>query len=1088
MNSLLYNVKTTFEHRAIIEAKKRGIDYGVKLNTYIKHNKLWFIFIDTKDETKYSVTIPVPYKKNGVVLINNNEVKRSVGKYYIKNEDRIVEYSDIMYSIICGNPTGLIQTVPIKKSLFIQQIIYSFNNNNTSVIIYNLQKAINEIINKLPLHTTNLNSWVMNHRLLIIDKEFDDLQNPVKKLDYQITKSKQLFYKNWTSIGLSDSAMADKNYILTEDIRKLTPFGMYYHNPQRNLYSTLSMKGDEYPLIKSESAQKLMDKGISRKGWNFFTLFVDIPDVFEDQILVDISHANKFITYTKKIQCFGKVIVKVGQKIETGQTIEINNDKKNKFNIICDSAKISKISKSKINIGNIQTEISNLIIEYKKYFKDGVKLTNTHGNKGVIRLKKLGYATHPVTREKIKIDLIVSAKSIKKRKNYGQIIEALTNNLTNNSEFIVSDEFQQNPKEIIDRVIKDGFVDDGKWKCNTYAGNISGICGKIFWGVIKDVETATWSELDIKVTNNKGIRTTGLKFSSIEFKALETRFGIDNAITKEIMFYSQGKFIIEEQLEILKSKHGKFNNTKKTVHINDVIGINPKIGSIVPEEYIKNTIGDNCYYPDGFIMILPVPYQVIRNKSGKILYEGNPVKCESIHNTDNEETPTSVVIIDRIYIPKGIIRSSWKHSNGNYGLNNLTAIINNIININIRYNEDKNNGITISLLYKTIMTYFKTVSNMLGGKRGDISTYGMAVRYPNSVKGVATLSNSIDKNTVEISESMAKQLKVKEGDIVLVERFPCLGFMSLRPQKIKITYNTHAKYTIRVSGNSLVSLGLDFDGDVIYLASFHTKAAKKALYDEWKNPNKDCYNIITKLNEKAGKPTTLCLGLSDYNIQKFNPLTCDDQTTIVSKLAGVRLQTGPIIALVYNLLRILENTDINNNQRINALIEEFMDKAANSVFAQKHGTKSLHEIVMDSICTNNPNNLILEGFNKEISILICTIIKTKAKELGITNLESFHTLSKEKGTSNILSFIVKNQNKIYFASRSKLESGELLDYLKLKSVDLPSKLLKKTLNYKINQTKLNNIIDFNKHKILKCGNKFKQTSIILQDIVDKLIQ
>jgi len=1067
MTSLLYKIKTTFENRAIMEAKKRGIDYEVKLDTYIEENKLWLTFIDTKDETKYSITIPMPYKESGIVLINNNEVKRAVGKYYIKAEDRIIEYLDVIYSIVCGNPTGFIQTVPIKKSLFIQQIIYSFRNNNTSVIIYNLQKAINEIINKLPLHITNLNSWVMNHRLFIIDEKFNDIQNPIKKLKYQINKTKDLFHKGWTPIGLSDSTMADKNYILTEDIRKLTPFGIYYHNPQRNLYSTLAMKGDEYPLIKSESAQKLIDKGISRKGWNFFTLFVDIPDVFEDQIMIDISHLDKYITYTKKIQCFGDVIVKVKEKIKTGQVIEINNNKKNRFNIFCDSAVVSKITKSKVNIGNIQTEVNNLIIEYKKYFKDGIKFTNTHGNKGVVRFKKLGYAIHPVTKKETKIDVIVSAKSIKKRKNYGQIIEALTNNLTNNTELVVSDNFQQDPKTIMDRITKDGFIDDGKWKCKIYTGEVFGICGKIFWGVIKDVETAVWNKSDTSVINNKEVRIAGLKFSSIEFKALETRFGLNNAITKEVMAYSQGRFLITEQLKILKSKDGKFDNTKEIIHINDIKGVDPKQGSIIPKEHIDNTIADSCYYHNGFMMLLPVSYQTIKNKYGKILYEGNPVECELVPDTDDEKTPVSMATIDKIYIPKGIIRSSWKHSNGNYGLNNLTTIINNLININIRYNEDKTNGITMSLLYKTIMTYFKTVSNALGGKKGDISTYGMSVRYPNAVKGVATLSNSIGKNVVEIHKSMAKQLKMKEGDIVLVERFPCLGFVSLRPQKIKITYKDCAKYTIKVSGNSLVSLGLDFDGDVIYLASFHTKAAKKALYNEWKNPNKYCYDVITKLNKKSGIPTTLCLGLSDYSIQKFNLLTCDDQTIIVSKLAGVKLQTGPIIALVYNLLRVLENTNIKYSQKTNALIEEFIDKAANSIFAQKHGTKSLHEIVTDSICTNNPNNLIAENFNKEISILICTTIKIKAKEVGVNNLENFHSISKEKGTSNILSLIVKNQNKIYFASRAKLESGELLNYLKSKSVDLPSKLLEKVLNYKLDPKKLKSIVNFKKYKVSK---------------------
>ena len=462
MDMLLYRVKTTFEHRAVMEAKKRGIDYGVKLNAYIEDNKLWFVFIDTNDETEYSITIPVPYEYKDIVLINNNEVKRAVGKYYIKNEDRVIDYAEIMHSIICGNPTGIIHTVPIKKSIFIQQIIYSFKNNNTSVIIYNLQKAINEVINRLPLYTTDLNSWVMNHRLFVIDEEFDDLKSPVKTLEYQINKSEILFHKGWTSVGLSDSAMADKNYILTEDIRKLTPFGLGYHNPQRNLYSTLAMKGDEYPIIRSKSAQDLMDKGISRKGWNFFTLFVDIPDVFEDQILVDMSHINKYITYTQKIQCFGEVVVQIGEEIKTDQIIEINNNTECRFETLCDTAIVKEIFKSKVSVGNIQTEVSNLIIEYKKYFKDGVKLTNTHGNKGVIRLKKLGYATHPVTKEKIKIDLIVSAKSTKKRKNYGQIIEALTNNLTNNTELVIADDFNQDPETIIDRVTKDGFINDGK--------------------------------------------------------------------------------------------------------------------------------------------------------------------------------------------------------------------------------------------------------------------------------------------------------------------------------------------------------------------------------------------------------------------------------------------------------------------------------------------------------------------------------------------------------------------------------------------------------------------------------------------------
>jgi len=1089
MDLLLHNVKTMFEHRAIMEGKKRGIDYGVELNTYIDQNKIWFDFISTKDKTKYSITVPIPYTENGITLINNNEVVRAVNKYYIKNEDKIIEYKDVIHSIICKKPTGFIKTVVIKKSIFLQQIIYSFNNNNTAVIVYNLQKAINEIINKFPLHTTNLNSWVMNNRLIVIDEEFDKFKDPMKVLNYQINKAITLFDKGWTPVGLSDSAMADKNYMLTENIQKLTPFGLYYHNPQRNLYSTLGMQGDENPIIKSRSAQNLIDKGISRTGWNFFTLFVDIPEVFKDQILIDKSHRNKFTIHTSKIQCFGLVLVKEGDELEYDQVIEINNKVKKYFNIICDKAVVIKKTIEHINVGNVQTTVTNVTVEYKRYFKDGLKLTNTHGNKGVIRLKDLGYAIHPITKLKTKIDLIVSAKSIKKRKNYGQLLEALLNNLNNNKKYIVSDNFKQELSEIINRVTKDGFINDGKWECDIYVGKVYGVCGKIFWGAIKDVESGVWSKTNTTKINNKGIRVSGLKFSSIEFKALKTRFGENNPITKEILTYNQGKFIISEQLKILKSKIGEFDNTKEIIHIDDIKGIDSKLGSIVSEYDLYNTIADDCYYPNGFMMLLPVTYQIILNNKGKILHEGNTVTYDVAYTTE-DETPAKIINIDKIYIPKGIIRKSWKHSNGNYGLNSLTSILNNLININLRYKKNTSNAINLSLLYKTIAIYFKTVTNLLCGKKGDISIYGMSVRYPNSVKGVATLSSSLEKNTVEIHKSMAKQLKVKEGDIVLVERFPCLGFMSLRPQKIKITHNSCAKYTIKVSGNSLISLGLDFDGDVIYLASFHTKEAKKALQKEWETPNKYCYDIISKVNLSAGEPHISCLGLSDYNIKRFNPLTIETQTSIVSKLAGVKLQTGPVIALVYNLLRILENTSLKQKQRINTLIEEFMDKVANSVFAQKHGTVSLHEVVTDSIYTNKPNNLIKNGFNEEISKLICNLIKTKAKEIGINNLEKYDIISKTKGKSNVVSLIIKKQNKIYFASRSKLKSLELLECLNSKSVDLPSKLFKKTMAYKLNLKEIKNKLIYKQksNKIKTYKQKYNDISKTLQYLITKIIE
>jgi len=167
-------------------------------------------------------------------------------------------------------------------------------NGNASVVAYRFQQAVNEIVNKMPLHQTEMNSYVMNNRLVVVDEEFDSLVTPAQRLEYQVNKARRYFARGWTSIGLSDGTLADKNYILKLDLRKLSPFGMKYHNPQRNLYSTLGMVGDELPIIHSQSSKDLLDRGITRKGWNLFTAFVDIPDIFEDQIVVSEDLTNLF--------------------------------------------------------------------------------------------------------------------------------------------------------------------------------------------------------------------------------------------------------------------------------------------------------------------------------------------------------------------------------------------------------------------------------------------------------------------------------------------------------------------------------------------------------------------------------------------------------------------------------------------------------------------------------------------------------------------------------------------------------------------------------------------------------------------------
>ena len=1098
------SIARQFYARTVVESGKSGFDPGATLEIKRKDNQLWFL-IRRADEL-HTITVPIPFMKNGIQLIMQNDVTRSVCNYFIREENIELDYFAIIGRILTGNAMSILPTQIKKRTSFIQQIAYSFKNENTSIIIYNLQRAINEVINRMPLHETDMNSLIMNQRLVIIDPEFEAIENPTERLQYQIDKAKEFFPRGWTPIGLSDGTLSDKNYTLKVDIRKITPFGMRYHNPQRNLYSTLGMKGDEVPLVRSESIQKLMKMGVTRKGWNLTTLFADIPDVFEDQIVVDKSHLDKYVTYTKRYQIFGEVLVSVGDSLKHGQIMGKSPDgQPNFFKIICEEAKVLAVKEAETNVGGRPVKMHNVIVEYRRYFKDGFKFTNMHGNKGVIRMMDLGYAVDPRTGEHRKVDVIVSAKSIKKRKNYGQLLEALLNvinedkpfvvqkasatklsayertsrrgnedvyedvkpstfqktskisaylktSLRGNEEeyvhetakpyktFVVPDDFEVSMETIQNRLEKEGLPRDGMWECNTYAGKVTGIVGTVFWGVTKTPEEALWNDGVTTRTNNKELRTAGLKFSTVEFRSITTRFGKDNAILDEIMSYSQGSDMLNEELNILRSKRAEIQPGKRVVNASTIKPVDQTYGTIVPEAAIKGTVVDEEFIQEGFVLRLPVWYQVLTDHDGEVDFEGPPQQMSG----ETIKMYKSIKTFQDVYIPSGDLRKCWRHDAGDFGLSVYGVLINNLVVMCHRYAAEPNE-VNTKQLYGAIRTYFGRVASIMGTKRGDISTYAMAVRYPYSGKATATLSTTLPKNTIEIHRNMADEIRVKNGDIILAERFPCLGFMSVRPQKIRITDDPMCKYTIRVSGNSLVSQGLDFDGDVEFIASFHTPEAKALLLKEWTNPNKSCYEVILKLNDKAGKPHFKNIGLDEYDISPFEDLTNDHHALLVERATGVKSHTGPVIALAYNLMRIVEHSDVKDNQKTNVAIEVFLDRVGNSVFQQKHGIeKSLHDVVIESICRADVETLVENGFNRETTTMICNLITEKAAALGIHDLDRFHENAKKRG-GNLITFIVRNQNKIYFASRANLEGCKLLDHLEADAVDVPSKMFKWSL-------------------------------------------
>jgi hypothetical protein len=697
---------------------------------------------------------------------------------------------------------------------------------------------------------------------------------------------------------------------------------------------------------------------------------------------------------------------------------------------------VSKVAETVVNVGGVPTTAFNVVLEYKRYLRDGVKITNLHGNKGVIRTGDLGYAIDPRNGELRKIDIIVSGKSVRKRKNFGQILEALVNNVfpEERKPLVFADLAEVNLDNLKGMLKEAGFPEDGTWMCNTYAGQLEGVAGTVFWGVTASVENALWDEEDTVRVNNRLLRTAGLKFSHVELRALKTQFGDDNPIYTEVMNYAQGSHDLHESIAILKSKRCELPADKKVISFKDVKSIDQSKGTIFPRELIEGSIVDEFLYPDGFVLELPVVYSVMVKASGEVVYEG----------AGGGTPPAGVVKVysfNKIYVPNASLRRCWQHDTGKYGLSEVGVLLNNLLIMCQRYVAEPNNMLHLSQLYRFIGIYFEKVAKMMGTKRGDVSTLGMSVRYPFSAKAVATLSNRLPKNTVEIHENMAKILGISNGDVVLVERFPCLGFMSLRPQKVRVTKDEMCRYTIRVSGNCLCSLGLDFDGDVIYLASFHTPEAKKMLREAWAHPQKDCYDVVCRLNEKAGKPHVDILTLDDYNIVPFPKVTKEHHAEMVEKATGVKSHTGPVIALAYNLMRIIENSKYANDQKVNIAVEVFLDRVGNTVFKQKHGVKSLHSIVMDAICLGDVETLAKHDFDRETSQIICDIVREKAAQIGVSNLVTYFHKAKEKGWSNIINLIVRKQNRIYFASRSELEGLELLTALESPVVDMPSQIV-----------------------------------------------
>lgn len=1032
--------ETVEENLRRLNSRLRGGGRSLDLTIESREDEFsHFLTLRTKDETGVLVLPRLRKNKFGNLVIGDrNERSMCPFMVVVNGQPQHVTYEQLIKIFLSYNIEELFPEQG--KRNFFDKMLWGFLSKRGRLSVNLCQRFLNlNLFNALPLSGTPMQDWAMNHRLMIFDPIFNKLR-PEEKLAYQKRKNELLF--PWSSIGLSDGAAAVKNYILQVDLKKYTAFGTRHHNPIRNLYQTLGMKGEETPLVVSASMDQLEKQGVGRSGWNWMTAFVDLPLTFEDQIIVSKRHAGKTVSYRRSFTIFGEEAVMEGDTILKGRVLGINEDESPvTFDINCDHAKVVEIKDGDVPFDGKDQPVRLVTLEVVYSFKEGFKITNQHGNKGIVVLADLGTVHDPV-RGEIPLDVIVSAKSVQKRKNFGQILEAFTTLLSGPEEkTVVPDGIKVSQEAVEAKLVKAGYSEDGTCQIVTPWGEFAAICGWIHWGVTKTPEEQLWEGQDVWVTNQKGLRTRGNKISTIELKALTTLFGAGSAVVKEILSHQQGVQEVKELLQILEGMRGNYRDNIPTVNPDAFVYTPAGMGTFHDPERLSGTVADETVYPKGCYLQLPVTLRIEipwDRRKGEIK--------EGLVGENAYDVPDSCVFeTDRLMIPSSELRQPWRHPTGMLGLPDLSTRLNQVLEAidRLKWGEIKPEQLS-TLVFR----YYHHIAKSLSLKSGKISSYLMAVRYPWSSKATAVLGVNLEPNWVEIHRDMARDLKVSTGDYVLLERFPCLGFMSTRIQRVKVTNDSECKYVIRVSGNSLVSMNLDFDGDVLFIMSFHSDGSKQELAENFHNPHPRIKEVIDRMNSKK-VPGTKTMNLQEMSLLTFPEMTPEEHAEMNATSLAVKIWTGPVIALCYNLMRIAEGNFSYQDREAHINVEVFLDKVGNSVFSQKHGTKSLREECIEAVCLADSEAMFKIGFPRRESEQLCQIIRTYASKLGLRTddaLREHYRRHVEEGRSNIINTIVRRFHKSYFATRANLHPIDLLEHLETPPRDLVGYLIQQSLN------------------------------------------
>jgi hypothetical protein len=1042
---------TVRDHLRRFNSGLRGGGRSLDITTDVREDDLnCYLGFRTREE-RASLVIPKPRKDEfGNVVVGDRNI-RAVCPFMvvINGQPQHVTYEGLVSVLVSCNIEELFPEQG--KRNFLDKILFGFGRNRGRLAVNLCQRFLNRnLFNALPLSGTPMQDWAMNHRLMIFDSVFNKLR-PDEKLEYQRRKNELLF--PWSSIGLSDGAAAVKNYILQADLREYTAFGVRHHNPMRNLYPTLGMKGEETACVVSKSALKLEKRGVERKGWNWMTVFLDLPDTFEDQILVDKRHAGKEVSYRRSVTIHGEETVLEGDNILKGRILGVNEDESPViFDIDCDHAKVLECKDGVVPFDGKEQPVRIVVLEVVYSLKEGFKLTNQHGNKGIIRLMDLGMMWQGDI--PCPIDVIVSANSVQRRKNFGQVLEALANMVNpyaphmwaackeSTGRTVVPDDCEVTLEQVQEALKRNGLPEDGTSKVKTPWGEFRTLAGVVHWGVTKTPEEQLWEGCDTWVENQRGLRTRGNKVSTIELKALTTLCGPGSRVVEEILSHQQGVEEVRELLQILRGIRGQYQESLPTVDPDAFVYVPAGMGTFHEEQRLIGTIADEELYPRGCYLKLPFPLyvrvplerwksQITEGIAGRDAYAG-------------ADGDSRTMEFDRILIPAADLRRTWRHPTGMFGLSEIATLLNQILEAidRLKFGEIKEEQVS-TLVFR----YLHAISRDLSLKTGKVSTYLMAVRYPWSSKATAVLGQDLEPNWVEIHKDMARDLKVKTGDYVLVERFPCLGFMSTRIQRVRVTSDPACKYVIRASGNSLVSMNLDFDGDVVYIMSFHTDGAKEELRRNFHEPHPRIKEVLDRLNNRK-QQLTRPMNLQELGLQSFGDLTPKEHADLNATSLAVKIWTGPVIALCYNLMRIVEGNIPYHDREGHINVEVFLDKVGNSVFSQKHGVRSLREECIEAVCLADSEALIKLGFPSRETHQLCQIIRRCAAKLGLRSdaeLQAHYRRHLEEGRSNVINTIVRRFHKSYFATRAELHPVDLLEHLETRPRDLVGHLIQRSL-------------------------------------------